>query len=87
MTLRPQSASCRMNATDLNTRSLLQSRTDNRNTGSKFFDGNRVRTGTHIIQNGTNFSVIPFYDKRNTKQPTTKSEWVKSWNSTVHSSR
>jgi hypothetical protein len=69
MSLRPQSADSRFNATaqDLNSKSMLQSRTDNRMTGSKFFDGNKVRTGTHIIQNGTHFSVVPFYDKRNTK--------------------
>ena len=73
MTLRPQSANCRINADDLNTKSLLQSRMDIRTTGSKFFDNNRVRTGTCILQDGNNFTVVPFYDKRKTKEFPTRS--------------
>jgi hypothetical protein len=67
MKFRPQSANSRINTEDLNTTSLLQSRVDIRATGSKFFDNNKVRTGTYILQNGNNFSVLPFYDKRKTK--------------------
>lgn len=87
MKQRPQSANPRFNTDDLNTRSLLQSRTDLRMTGSKFFDNNKVRTGTCVLQNGDNFTVVPFYNKRKTKQVTTKSEWTKSWNSNVHANK
>lgn len=61
MTDRPSSADARMRATDLNAKSMLQSKMDNRMTGTKFFQDNKVRTSSYIIQNGTNYSAVPFY--------------------------
>ena len=75
MTQRPQSADCRL-VTDLNNKSMLQSRALDRMTGSKFFHDNRTRTCSYIVQNGDHFTAVPFYDKRNNREYPTRSEWT-----------
>lgn len=66
MNKRPHSAQPRITS-DLHAKSLLQSRNIDRLAGSSFFQDNKIKTCSYIIQNGDNFTAVPFYDKRNKK--------------------
>lgn len=58
-----------------------------RDSGSRFFQDNRIRSCSYVKEKSGGFVAVPFYDKRDDRTYNTKSEWKKSWNNDVHSNR
>ena len=71
----------------INTKSLLQTRAFDRMSGTRFFGDNKIRTCSYIKQNGTTFTAVPFYDKRNTREYPTRSSWTTSISRDAHSNK
>jgi len=57
-----------------------------RDTGSRYFVDNKIRSCSYIKSDKDgHMKAIPYYDKRNQTTYPTRSEYGKSWTSTIHS--
>lgn len=56
-----------------------------RETGSKFFQDNKIRSCSYVKEdkNG-NTKAVAFYDRRNSTVYPTKSDFERSWSASIH---
>lgn len=55
-----------------------------RQTGSKFFQENKIRSCSFVKETVYGFKAVAFYDKRDNKQYPTPSTVTRSWSSNTH---
>lgn len=72
---------------DTFSKSFLKSREVQRESGSKFFQDNRIRTCSYIKETKDGFTAVPFYDKREEKTYGLPSTHISSWNAQTYSSK
>ena len=57
-----------------------------RDTGSKFFQDNRIRSCSYVKEDkDKNTKAVPFYERRNTTVYPTKSDFTNSWTAGTYS--
>jgi hypothetical protein len=72
---------------DTFSKSFLKSREVHRESGSKFFHDNRIRTCSYVKETNGGFAAVPFYEKRTEKSYGQPSTHLSSWNAQTYSSK